>query len=60
MSCSLQPVWTRTSGSDFNDCIVRVLYLRQRHFSNADLERLFIVNRFHGGRGGGHVEFWNN
>ena len=60
LTSSLQAAWTRTSSSNFNDCIVGVLNLWQGHFSNADLEGLFIVNRLHGGRGRGrrHVEFW--
>ena len=56
---SLPAPWTRTSSSDFNDCIVRVLDRWQGHLSDADLEGLLIVNSFHGGRSGRHVDFWH-
>ena len=32
----------------------------QRHLSNADLKGLFIVNSFHGGRSGRHIELGRN
>lgn len=48
---------TRTGSSNFDDCIVRMFNLWQGYLSYADLEGLFVVNSFHCGRSGRHVEF---
>lgn len=45
----------RTGCSDFYNCIIWVLDPWCRYISNTDLEGLFVVDRFHGGRSCRHV-----
>ena len=45
----------QTGCSDFYNCIVWMLDLWCRYFFNADLEGLFIMDRFHGGCSCRHV-----